>query len=91
MAEGLDFEALWPVPPGRFGWSARANASCVMEIVSWLTVGAIDTAWPGVSPSIAEYVQASQDALDDAARQKLLALVLALIRCAGAGDPPDRN
>jgi hypothetical protein len=44
MAEGLDFEALWPVPPGRFGWSARGNAPCVMEIVSWLTVGAIDLA-----------------------------------------------
>ena len=75
MLERLDFGALWPVPPGRFGWTARGNEPCVMEIVSWLTTGAIDTAWPGVSPAIAEYVQAAQDALDDQARQKLLVLV----------------
>ena len=31
-----------------------------MEIVSWLTAGTIDTAWPGVSPAIAEYVQGAQ-------------------------------
>ena len=72
MAEGLDFGALWPVPAGRFGWTARGNAPCLMEIVSWLTTGAIDTAWPGVSPGIAEYVQAAQDAMDDEPRQKLL-------------------
>ena len=60
MPEKLDFGALWPVPPGRFGWTARGNAPCLMEIVSWLTTGAIDTAWPGVSPAIAEYVQAAQ-------------------------------
>jgi hypothetical protein len=89
MAERLDFGVLWPVPAGRFGWTARGNAPCVMEIVSWLTAGTIDTAWPGVSPSIAEYVQAAQDAMDDEARQKLLVLVPALIRCAGAGDPPE--
>jgi hypothetical protein len=89
MAERLDFGVLWPVPAGRFGWTARGNAPCVMEIVSWLTTGTIDTAWPGVSPSIAEYVQAAQDAMDDEARQKLLVLVPALIRCAGAGDPPE--
>jgi hypothetical protein len=79
MPEQLDFGALWPVPPGRFGWTARGNAPCVMEIVAWLTTGAIDTAWPGVSPAIAEYIQAAQDALDDDARQKLLVLVPALI------------
>jgi hypothetical protein len=60
MAERLDFGALWPVPAGRFGWTARGNSPCLMEIVSWLTTGAIDTAWPGVSPSIAEYVQAAK-------------------------------
>jgi hypothetical protein len=60
-----------------------------MEIVSWLTTGAIDTAWPGVSPAIAEYIQAAQDALDDEARQKLLVLVPKLIGCAGEDDPPE--
>jgi hypothetical protein len=89
MAEGLDFAALWPVPAGRFGWSARGNTPCVMEIVSWLSVGAIDTTWPGVSPCIADYVQAAQDAMDDEARQKLLVLVPALIRCADADHEPD--
>jgi hypothetical protein len=89
MPERLDFGALWPVPPGRFGWTARGNAPCLMEIVSWLTTGAIDTTWPGVSPAIAEYVQAAQDALDDQARQKLLLLVPGLIGCAREDDPPD--
>jgi hypothetical protein len=89
MAEGLDFAVLWPVPAGRFGWSARGNTPCVMEIVSWLTVGAIDTTWPGVSPGIADYVQAAQDAMDDEARQKLLVLVPALMRCAARSDPPE--
>jgi hypothetical protein len=89
MSERLDFEMLWPVPAGRFGWSARGNTPCVMEIVSWLTVGTIDAAWPGVSRSIAEYVQAVQDAMDDEPRQKLLVLVPALIGCAKAGDPPE--
>jgi hypothetical protein len=89
MAEGLDFGALWPVPAGRFGWTARGNAPCLMEIVSWLTTGEIDTAWPGVSPSIAEYVQAAQDAMDDETRQKLLVLVPGLIRCSGAADAPE--
>jgi hypothetical protein len=89
MAEGLDFSALWPVPPGRFGWSARGKTPCVMEIVSWLTVGAIDTTWPGVSPCIADYVQAVQDALGDEARQKLLVLVPALMHCACADHTPD--
>jgi hypothetical protein len=89
MPEQLDFGALWPVPPGRFGWTARGNAPCVMEIVAWLTTGAIDTAWPGVSPAIAEYIQAAQDALDDDARQKLLVLVPALIGCATEDDPPE--
>ena len=60
-----------------------------MEIVSWLTTGAIDTAWPGVSPSIAEYVQAAQDAMDDETRQKLLVLVPGLIRCSGDADAPE--
>ena len=58
--ERLNFSALWPVPAGRFGWTARGNAPCVMEIVSWLTAGTIDTAWPGVSPAIAEFVQGAQ-------------------------------
>jgi hypothetical protein len=89
MAEGLDFSALWPVPAGRFGWSARGCTPCVLEIVSWLTVGAIDTTRPGVSPCIADYVQAAQDAMDDEARQKLLVLVPALIRCADADHEPD--
>ena len=89
MAEGLDFGALWPVPAGRFGWTARGNAPCLMEIVSWLTTGAIDTAWPGVSPSIAEYVQAAQDAMDHEPRQKLLVLVPGLIRCSGDADTPE--
>jgi hypothetical protein len=89
MAEGLDFSALWPVPAGRFGWSARGGTPCVLEIVSWLTVGAIDTTWPGVSPCIADYVQAAQDAMDDEARQKLLVLVPALMHCAGADHAPD--
>jgi hypothetical protein len=89
MAEELDFGALWPVPAGRFGWTARRNAPCLMEIVSWLTTGAIDTAWPGVSPSIAEYVQATQDAMDDETRQKLLVLVPGLIRCSGDADAPE--
>jgi hypothetical protein len=89
MSEGLDFGMLWPVPAGRFGWSARGNTPCVMEIVSWLTAGTIDTAWPGVSRSIAEYVQAVQDAMDDEPRQKLLVLVPALIRCAKEDDPPE--
>jgi hypothetical protein len=89
MAEGLDFGALWPVSAGRFGWTARGNAPCLMEIVSWLTTGAIDTAWPGVSPSIAEYVQAAQDAMDDETRQKLLVLVPGLIRCSGDADAPE--
>jgi hypothetical protein len=80
---------LWPVPAGRFGWTARGNAPCLMEIVAWLTTGAIDTAWPGVSPSIAEYVQAAQDAMDDEARQKLLVLVPGLIRCSGDVDAPE--
>jgi hypothetical protein len=60
-----------------------------MEVVSWLMTGAIDTAWPGVSPAIAEYIQAAQDALDDEARQKLLVLVPALIGCATEDDPPE--
>jgi hypothetical protein len=85
----LDFGILWPVPPGRFGWIARGNAPCVMEIVSWLTTGGIDTAWPGVSAAIAEYVQATQDALDDEARHKLLVLVPGLIGCASEDDPPE--
>ena len=89
MAERLDFGVLWPVPPGRFGWTARGNSPCVMEIVSWLTAGTIDPASPGVSPGIAEYVQAAQDAMDDTARQKLLVLVPTLMHCAGADDPPD--
>jgi hypothetical protein len=89
MPERLDFEALWPVPPGRFGWTARGNAPCLMEIVSWLTTGEIDIAWPGVSPAIAEYIQAAQDALDDEARQKLLVLVPGLIGCAREDDPPE--
>ena len=89
MPERLDFGALWPVPPGRFGWTARGNAPCVMEIVSWLTTGEIDIAWPGVSPAIAEYIQAAQDALDDEARQKLLVLVPELIGCAREDDPPE--
>jgi hypothetical protein len=89
MAEGLNFSALWPVPAGRFGWSARGSTPCVMETVSWLTVGAIDTTWPGVSPCIADYVQAAQDAMDDEPRQKLLVLVPALIGCASTDDPPD--
>jgi hypothetical protein len=87
MAEGLDFGMLWPVPAGRFGWLARGNTPCVMEIVSWLTAGTIDSAWPGVSRSIAEYVQAVQDAMDDEPRQKLLVLVPALIHCASEDDP----
>jgi hypothetical protein len=85
----LDFGMLWPVPPGRFGWTARGNAPCVMEIVSWLTIGKIDIAWPGVSPAIAEYIQAAQDALDDEARQKLLVLVPGLMGCATDDDPPE--
>lgn len=89
MAERLDFSALWPVPAGRFGWTARGNPPCVMEIVSWLTAGTIDTAWPGVSPAIADYVQAAQDAMDDEARQKLLVLVPGLIGCAAKDDPPE--
>jgi hypothetical protein len=89
MPERLDFGALWPVPPGRFGWTARGNTPCIMEIVSWLTTGAIDTAWPGVSPAIAEYVQAAQDALDDEARHQLLVLVPQLIGSAGEDDPPE--
>jgi hypothetical protein len=89
MPERIDFGALWPVPPGRFGWTARGNAPCLMEIVSWLTTGAIDTAWPGVSPGIAEYVQAAQDALDDHARHQLLVLVPQLIGCAGEDEPPE--
>ncbi len=89
MAEGLDFGALWPVPAGRFGWTARGNAPCLMEIVSWLTTGAIDTVWPGVSPSVADYVQAAQDAMDHETRQKLLVLVPALIRCSGDAHAPE--
>ena len=89
MPERLDFGALWPVPPGRFGWTARGNAPCIMEIVSWLTTSEIDTAWPGVSPAIAEYVQSAQDAFDDDARHQLLVLVPQLISCAGEDDPPD--
>jgi hypothetical protein len=89
MGQRLDFGMLWPVPAGRFGWSARGNAPCVMEIVSWLTAGTIDTAWPGVSPSIAQYVQAVQDAMEDEPRQKLLVLVPALIGCDGEDDPPE--
>jgi hypothetical protein len=77
------------VPAGRFGWTARGNAPCLMEIVSWLTTDAIDTAWPGVSPSIAEYVQAAQDAMDDDPRQKLLVVVPGLIRCSGGVDAPE--
>jgi hypothetical protein len=87
MPDKLDFGALWPVLPGRFGWTARGNAPCVMEIVSWLTTGKIDTAWPGVSPAIAEYVQAAQDALDDEGREKLL--VPGLVGCAEEDDPPE--
>jgi hypothetical protein len=89
MAEELDFGMLWPVPAGRFGRRARGNAPCVMEIVSWLTTGTIHTRWPGVSPSIARYVQAAQDAMDGDARQKLLVLVPALMRCANQSDPSD--
>jgi hypothetical protein len=89
MAEGLDFGVLWPVPVGRFGWRARGNAPCVMEIVSWLTTGRIDTRWPGVSPSIVHYVQTAQDAMDDEARQKLLVLVPTLMRCANESDTSD--
>jgi hypothetical protein len=89
MAESLDFAVLWPVAPGRFGWTARGNSPCLMEIVSWLTLGTIDPAWPGVSPGIAEYVQAAQDAMDDTARQELLVLVPPLMHCADADDPPD--
>jgi hypothetical protein len=89
MPERLNFGALWPVPPGRFGWTARGNAPCIMEIVSWLTTSEIDTAWPGVSPAIAEYVQAVQDALDDDARHQLLVLVPALIGSATEDDPPE--
>jgi len=48
-----------------------------------------DRSWPGVSPAIAEYIQAAQDALDDEARQKLLVLVPGLIGCAGEDDPPE--
>ena len=89
MAEELDFGVLWPVPAGRYGWTARGNAPCVMEIVSWLSTGTIDAQWPGVSPSIAHYVQAAQDALDDEVRQKLLVLVPALMRCADISDPSE--
>ena len=89
MADELDFGVLWPVPAGRYGWMARGNAPCVMEIVSWLTTGRIDAQWPGVSPSIARYVQAAQDAMDDEVRQKLLVLVPALMRCADTSDPPE--
>ena len=60
-----------------------------MEIVSWLTAARIDATWPGVSPAIAEYIQAAQDAMEDAPRQKLLVLVPGLIGCAGEGDPPE--
>jgi hypothetical protein len=60
-----------------------------MEIVSWLTTGEIDIAWPGVSPAIAEYIQAAQDALDDEARHKLLVLVPGLMGCATEDDPPE--
>ena len=91
MAERLDFSALWPVPAGRFGWTARGNAPCVMEIVCWLTAGTIDTAWPGVSPAIAEYVEAAQDAVDDEPRQKLLVLVPGLIGCVGKVIRPKLN
>ena len=87
MADELDFGVLWPVPAGRYGWMARGNAPCVMEIVSWLTTGTVDAQWPGVSPSIAHYVQAAQDAMDDELRQKLLVLVPALMRCADSSDP----
>ena len=45
MAEELDFGVLWPVPAGRYGWTARGNAPCVMEIVSWLSTGTIDAQW----------------------------------------------
>ena len=83
MADELDFGVLWPVPAGRYGWMARGNAPCVMEIVSWLSTGTIDAQWPGVSPSIAHYVQAAQDAMDDELRQKLLVLVPALMRLLG--------
>src|SRR6516164_2653255 len=89
MAKELDFGVLWPVPAGRYGWMARGNAPCVMEIVSWLTTGTVDAQWPGVSPSIARYVQAAQDAMDDEVRQKLLVLVPALMRCADTSDPPE--
>jgi hypothetical protein len=43
----------------------------------------------GLLLHIADYVQAAQDAMDDEARQKLLVLVPALMRCVGANDPPD--
>jgi hypothetical protein len=86
MADELDFGMLWPVPAGRYGWRARGNAPCVMEIASWLTTGTIDTRWPGVSPSIGRYVQAVQDAMDDEARQKLLVIVPTLMRCADTRD-----
>jgi hypothetical protein len=89
MPERLDFGALWPVPPGRFGWTSRGYTPCLMEIVSWLTTARIDDTWPGVSPAIAAYVQAVQDAMDDDARQKLLVLVPGLIGCAGERDPPE--
>jgi hypothetical protein len=79
----------WDKPKRLGKTSARGSTPCVMEIVSWLTVGAIDTTWPGVSPCIADYIQAAQDAMDDEARQKLLVLVPALMHCAGADDPPD--
>jgi hypothetical protein len=89
MAEGLDFGALRPVPAGRFGWTARGNAPCLMEIVSWLTTGAIATVWPGVSPSVADFVQAAQDAMDHETRQKLLVLVPGLIRCSADAEAPE--
>jgi hypothetical protein len=88
MGERVDFGGLWPVPPGRFGWRARGNSPCLMEIVCWLTTGSIGDTWRGVPPSIAEYVLAAQDAMDDDSRQKLLVLVPELIGCAEDGDPP---
>lgn len=75
---------------GRITPDFLMNRICTNRVIAASTQNICRlSAWPGVSPSIAEYVQASQDALDDAARQKLLVLVPALIRCAGPGDPPE--
>jgi hypothetical protein len=83
MADTLDFEALWPFDLGRYG-TMKGNPPCFLEVAEFLKTGDFDDgiALDDESFVLIDFIMRLQDAMPDAARQKLKRFIPRFIGCA---------